>query len=1062
MDGIKSRRRQPRLAHPQEFFSQSQSQQSPRASSHDSASSQEVTRPLSNLWGDSSNCINKKQRIQSKGGPKILTYHEIPLLTLDWNNDKAHRWGTARTDDLRSETKTALPKASMDDIPSVIDAWETFLNDKDNNVDKETSACDSWQTILDKSDRVEHSGVPESEWLQTAASVSPSNDEKSTKNAADSQDLEFQVGTDAPTTLHEETPASCQHVSESRGTLLATAALNPSDGHPVKACIRGLSEENTETQDGSQRSAMNSPAGNPEELSVMGERAVCEDSVDSSAECQKHATREQEVEEIRDGVEGKDVEPFASPTADLVTSSGESETTGLTLVSEAQNGSAVDRISQGASPDEGLSFSGEGQVPGTAHNAADDTLAFRGTIGQGTKAEGLFVFSIPTQGAEKGDMNNSAESAGEEIFMPRKTEECEIFQRLADEMQHDEVRPSQQSIGNPLQENESDENETTAAWSDADEFNLKKTCWDNFEQGKIEATEFRTENENARSNNKNLELYRMAEAEPSHSTSGAQFGVIQVSNDCERQNNVSAFKPNSLQQRENISEMSGVDDKKLKQSHAREGLQIQEDLEDSKLTQRQEGVGLKCEADTRRLVSDQTEEEKILICDGKTEQEQDINPTAHLSHTGESQEAPRGEDDTFSPFSEDKCNPYPMAAVEMRWVHTRDNVKGQKEDIGHQIGPREAAKRVIDTSGEPQRQPETLKRTEEDKRQRGNNEKASVGELKIEAPWELMGNGGIAQREGGNVPTQFKEQEQTAGVKSCARVESEKLSAGTKGPIMAAGNVALEAMESRLEEMCVQRFGEDLIRAIWEEVFSLKGQGSHRDLSVVDKKVGKLADTQDYRPPFEDLDDTFDSGVYSLTDLPSDPSPESTSVAQSSECLPKDWSRALNQAEQTHSLSESELNLNLRAQFSQVIAPISPANSRQSPSESAQSSLNDPENHTQIKERSVTCQETAGQIKECVVTHKESCNRSDHPSCKHRSASSEKLRESGSLAWWSVFYILGHISRLLICSLLVAGFFFVIFLCDFPAFFALYIFSLCGWFYKLKGHQVTARKRIVR
>lgn len=991
----------------------------------------------------------------------MLTYHEIPLLTLDWNNDKAHRWGTARTDDLWSGTKTTLPTASMDDIPSVIGAWDTFLKDKDNDAGKETSACDSWQSFLDKSGRAEHSGVPESEWLQTAASVSPSNDEKSTKNAADSQDLEFLVGTDAPATSHEVTTASCQRVSESRGALLATAALNPSDGHLMKACVSGPNEENAATQDGSQRSEMNSPAGNPEEFNVMGETAVCEDSVDSSAECQKLAMREHEVEEIREGVEGKDVEPFASPTADLVTSSGESETTGLTSVSEPQNGSAVDRISQGASLDEGLSYSGEGQVTGTAHNAADDTLAFRGTIRQGTKAEGLFVFSIPTQGAEKGDVNNSAESAGEEIFMPHKTQECEISQRFADEIQHDEVGPRQHS-GNPLQENESDENETAPARSDADEFNLKKTCWDNFEQGKIEATEFKTENENAGSNNKTLELYRMVEAEPSHTTSGAQFGMIQGLNEGERQNDVSSSQPYSLHQRENISEMSGVDGKKLKQSHAVEGLQIQEDPEDSKLTQRQEGVGLKCEAGTRGLVSDQTEEEKILICDGKTEQEQDINPTAHLSHTGESQEAPRGEDDTFRPFSEDKCNPCPMAAAEMRWVHTRDNVKGRQEDIGHQIGPKEAAKGVIDTSGEPQCQPETLERTEEDKRQRGNNEKASVGELKIEAPGELMGNGGIAQREGGNVPTQFKEQEQTAGVKSCARVESEKLSAGTKGPIMAGGNVALEAMESRLEEMCVQRFGEDLIRAIWEEVFNLKG--SHRDSSVVDKKAGELADTpdvtRDCHPPFEDSDDAFDSGVYSLTDLPSDPSPESTLVAQSGECLPKDWGRTLDQAEQTHSLSESELNLNSRAQFSQVIAPISPANSRQSSSESSQSSLSDPENHAQIKERSVTCQETAGQIKECVVTHKESCDRSDHPSCKHRSASSEKLRESGSLSWWSVFYILGHISRLLICSLLVAGFFFVVFLCDFPAFFALYMFSLCGWFYKLKGHQVAARKRI--
>lgn len=1036
------------------------------------------------LLGDSASFLDKPQKKQSKESPRVLTYHEIPLLTLDWNNDKAHQWGTAHMDDLcPGRTEMALTEAPVDNIsdtPSVNDVWETVLNGTDDTSDKETSVCDVWQVFLNGSSCTEHSGVPESEWLQTAASVSPSNvKEPRTEYAASSQEPEFLVGTDTPTTLHAHSAASCQLLSDPCKTSLASVALNAVDHQSAEACISSPKDDNTATQDTSQRSETNAPTDTLLEFSLEGEMPVSEGSVDSSAECHKHAMWERKREGIIEGAEEiAGDEPFTPPTADLVTSSGESETTDMTVTPESQNASVVDRISQGARLDEGLSSSREGQVTGTTHNAMDDTLAFRGTIRLGTKDEERFVFSTSRQGVEEGIVNNCTEnkvSTGEEIFRPQKTEVCEISQKSADEKQREEFRLNRNSE-NPLQENESDENEIRPAQSLADEFNPNQTCHDNFKQSQIMASKLKSE-ESENENENDLELFKKTDAEPYDSTTGeetkrligAEVGIIQVFNEEEWQHNGKALQLSSSWQRGNTSIISGVHNKQSKPIHAGRELQIQKEQEDSKLTQIQENIGLKSEAGKHGSVSNQTEERQRLSCDGITEEQQDMNPTALPRHTGESrkmQKVFRGDDDdTCRPFSKDKCYPNPLEVVEIRWTHSQDVMKGQKEDMGHQISPKEVTKE-IGTSRELQRQPETLGRIEEDMSHRDNDERVSIGELKIEALGESMGNVGIPQGERRNTPAQFKEQELSAEVESSPRVEYKKLSEGTKDPITAENTVALEVIESGLEQI----FIEDLVRAIWEEVFNLKVQASNRDLNVVDGIAGKLADipdvTQDCHLLFEkDFNDTFDSGVFSLTELPSDPSLcqglEHTLVAKSNEHFPKERSQALITTEQTHLLFESQTNLNSRAHLGQDLAPISAAQSRQPTSESAQSSTSDQENYTQIKERSVTLQETGRQIKEIVVAHKESFNRSDYPSHKHPSTSSEKLKESDSLVWWSVLYILSHITRLLISSLFVAGVFFIVFLCDFPAFFALYVFSLCCWFYKWKRYQVMTTKGMV-
>ncbi|XP_040885779.1 uncharacterized protein ppp1r3aa [Toxotes jaculatrix] len=1084
VDSVKSRHRATRLARVQECLSRRR-QQVPKAYPHDSANGQKISQPVPALWGGSARflCNQKKQLNES---PQVLTYHQIPLLTLDWNNDKPQRWGAADMDDIwTGRAKLTLSKASeenVEDKPSVNDMWETFLNGTDDTTDKETSVSDVWQEFLNGPSCKDHSGVPESEWLQTAASVSPSNDkEPQTQYAASSQ--EFQVGTDTPATLHAHTSAACQLLSGKRETPLANVTLNAEDHQPAEACVSSPRDDNTATQDASQRSQTNSVTDTSQEFSLKGATPVSKGSVDSTAECHKYAICEREREEIigeAEGIGGD--EPFTPHTADLVTSSGESKTTDMTAMPESQNANTVDRISQGAGLDEGLSSSGEGEVTGTAHNATDDTLAFSETIRQGTKNGERFVFSTSRQRAEERLMTNCMEnkvSAEDEIFRPHKTQECEISQRCADEKQREEFRLNQKSE-NPLHDNEGDENEIRPAQSRAHEFNPNQTCEENFRPCLVMESEFKldeSENKDMASNNKDLEGFRETQVEnyywkkrkePKRQI-GAEAEIIAVLDE-----EASAW------QRGNTSIISEVNNEHLRPVLEGEELDVQKEEEDSTLKQAEENVETS-EPGEHVLVSNQTEEGKSLSCSGINVEQQEINPSSQKRHTVESREGMKvfqSDRDTFRPFPKDKCNPDPTELVELRWISSQDVTKGQKEDVGSEIRPEEVkAKENVakkDTSKELQHQPETIERIEEDMSQTDKDERESIGELKIEAMGVLMGNVEDPQRERKNAPAELKEQELSVEAESSPRVESKKLSEGTKELITAENTVALEVIESRLEAMFIERFGEDLVRGIWEEVFGAgKVQASIRDTTNVDGMGGRLTDIPDITRDChllceKDFSDTFDSGVFSLSELPTDPniSPcqglEHTTVTNSDEYSPKERNQSLGTIEQTHFLSELHTDLNSSADLSQDLAATLAALNRQSLTESAQtlSSPKDQENYSQIKERSVNRQETGRQIEGSVVAHKENFNRSEHPSHKRPSSSSEKLKESDVLVWWSVLYTLSHITRLLICALLVAGFFVIVFFYDFPAFFALYTFSLCWWFYKWRRHRLAMNKGI--
>lgn len=990
MASIKRRHREAHLARVHEHL-QRRRQRLPEAYTHDSASGQPMAQPSPPLSGNSGAALNKRHRKQPKESPRVLTYHEIPLLTLDWNNDKAAN--------------------NMGDPPAVNDMWEGFLNGADDTSDKETSVCDVWQAFLNESSCTEHSCVPESEWLQTAVSVSPSNDkEVKTQHAANSQ---FEVGPDPPeAALHAATHAR--------------VALNAVDCQPAEACVSGSNDDTTAAQHASQRSQTNSPTDAACKFSLEGGMSVSRGSVDSSADCHWRARwGRQKGEAVKGGAEGRGGdEPFAPPTADVVTSPGESGTTDMTAMAPSQNASVNDRISEGARRDEGLSNRQEGQVTGTRHNVTADTLAFRGTIRRGTKDEERAVSSTPRHRAEEGIVEKRAEnkaSTGEEIFGPRKTEECKISQKYADEKQPGEFRLNRSS-GNPLQENEGGGEDTGPAQSHADEFDLNQTCQDSFKGSQIMASKCKPEgskNESVTSNSKDLKLFTETEGPSSCSTcedtkgiTGREVEKTQGLNEDEWWHQGKALQLNPAWQRGNTSLISGERNKPSQVIRVEEELQSQTT---------HENVGLK------------SEEGRPVSREGVTEERQGADP----GQTGETRELQEvllpGDHETFRPFPEQKCYPEPLEAVERRWTHLQHQTKGQREDTGHKI--------ESDASRELQRQPETFVRTEEDMIHRDKDERVSVGELKIEALEELTGNAGIPEGERRNAPARFKEQGLSAEVESSPLVEYKELSEGTKDPITAENTVTLEAIELGVERMLIERFGEDLVRAIWEEVFNLKTWGSNRDFNLVVADVphvtreGLLFEKND--------DDAFDSGVFSLTDLSSDFShcrdQEHTSVAESNEYFPKERSQRLIAAEQTHLNCNPQTNLNLRAFHSQDLAPVSL-------SESAQSSTGD-------LERSATPQETGRQIKERVVSHKESFIRSTHPS--------HKLKESNGLMWWSLLFILSHITRLVICTLLVAGFFSIVYLCDFPAFFALYVFSLYWWFYKWKRHQVTSSKGMV-
>lgn len=377
----------------------------------------------------------------------------------------------------------------------------------------------------------------------------------------------------------------------------------------------------------------------------------------------------------------------------------------------------------------------------------------------------------------------------------------------------------------------------------------------------------------------------------------------------------------------------------------------QEGQEDSQMTPVKEDVGF---GEQGSVLTH--EEGRGPASAGRTE-EREVNSVTHTSQTVESstsQKVSQDDGETIRPLPNEEST---ADVGETRWLLSQDAMESQEEDKSN--NPiKETDTQRLETSG----------RMEEDRNLRA----------KIKEQRELRGHAGVPQDEKENTPTQAEAGERSAGAESSSCAEDE----GTRDMD------ALHVMESELKKAIIRKFGEDLVWAIWEEVFKTPKN---------DFNVDGRADTMDAASQALLQQEEFGSGVISLTDL----------HPRLSQCLesrfPQDRSQTFTSTGHVH-----------------------PALSGPSAEQ---------ERCPQMAEE----QEVAGQ---------DSFNPTEAPS-------SEELKESDSLVWWSVFYVLSHITRFTVLSGVVVGLFLYIFLCDFPAFFAVYMFSLCCWFYKRKRLQAA-------
>ncbi|XP_061817389.1 uncharacterized protein [Nerophis lumbriciformis] len=123
---------------------------------------------LSHTWGQRDcTAAEANSQKQSNKLPHVLTYHQIPLITLDWDNDN-----TLMDDIWNGRAKVTLSKEeSVKAAGPGNDIWGSFLNGQGPAADNDTSVCDVWQAFINGPGCQGDLTVPQSEWLQTAALV---------------------------------------------------------------------------------------------------------------------------------------------------------------------------------------------------------------------------------------------------------------------------------------------------------------------------------------------------------------------------------------------------------------------------------------------------------------------------------------------------------------------------------------------------------------------------------------------------------------------------------------------------------------------------------------------------------------------------------------------------------------------------------------------------------------------------------------------------------------------------------------------------------------------------
>nr|XP_057933288.1 uncharacterized protein ppp1r3aa [Doryrhamphus excisus]XP_057933290.1 uncharacterized protein ppp1r3aa [Doryrhamphus excisus]XP_057933291.1 uncharacterized protein ppp1r3aa [Doryrhamphus excisus] len=222
VESMKNRQRAARLAHVKDIFS--------------------------HRWGLHDAGAHVGTRKQSNKRPHVLTYHQIPLISLDWDNDN-----NLMDDIWTGRAKVTLSKEqSVKAAASVNDILGSFLNGKGHAADNDTSVCDVWRAFINEPASEDESSVPESEWLQTAVRVSSLPEEKDVRNAT----LDASAAGQA---LSHASQTSPDHVSprgedtvaaESHATLVSRGSVDTSEEHRNKGdeCLKELTPMTAEPQ----------------------------------------------------------------------------------------------------------------------------------------------------------------------------------------------------------------------------------------------------------------------------------------------------------------------------------------------------------------------------------------------------------------------------------------------------------------------------------------------------------------------------------------------------------------------------------------------------------------------------------------------------------------------------------------------------------------------------------------------------------------------------------------------------------------------------------------------
>ncbi|XP_055087495.1 uncharacterized protein ppp1r3aa [Periophthalmus magnuspinnatus] len=1003
VESIKSRHRAARSARALDHCPQSRLHVPLSGYSHDLPQRQKGSQPISSAHCNSSSPLHPGNKAQTNSA-QVLTYHQIPLATLDWSSDKPQPSGNDVADKTwteRAQSTLSKPQEeSVNDTAAVTNKWETFANGTEKTSTKETTVFDVWQAFINGSDFATQSGVPESQCLQKVTPTPPSNKENPSAQCGTSRQVH--VGPDTPNL--EAASSNAHHLlSDTTETSLAEVALNGEDQEAAAALayVTSPRDDNTGTQDAPQRSETNSVTETAQEFRLSGAPPVSKGSVDSPSESREHEIWEREGAGIMGGIGGD--EPLTMHRADLVTSSGESQTTDMTAVPESANASGVDTISQGAGLQRGPSYSRDGKVTATAYNTLDDTLAFKETMRQGTADGERFVFSTRRQGAEEGLTTNCAgnkDSKKEEIVRPREIEKCQVSGEGGGGEQQRDFSRECDSLGQHGQ------NETVASHSDGlcaiqkCECCLESLCMDK---------EFNLEKQDILSNENRVEDKKEESAghKPKIDT---ESKIMQVLDGVELPHK-SPDSHNVLSNlNENIALFPEMNINQTQSEPLAEKLNDKDEIEESKLT----GIETNVTGDGAL----QIEKDCCEIMQGRQEPREEIPPSVvtkeePFSTTARTLEISQSA--TSPSLAKDEYNP---EVVEISWTHSHHVITARKEDAGSRLSLEELVLKEKDAPDSLQ--PETLDGMGEDISQGDKDERLRIGKLEIAAMGEWMGNAENPRGESKNASKKLKELELSAEVESTPRVEYQKMSARTEITIRDDG---VGTLEQEGDEIFLERFGQELVRTVWEEVFdcqfNIKAPSNKGE-------EGRDIDDSHFVRPLIAIDDKC---VETLS-------------ADCKEGRPLERTEEeIELATNTNTSSYSNNDLNY-ASDSQSIA-LSTGSNCSSRVESIET-----------KHRSVTLEEIDVKVEDGEVAYIEGCNKTP---LRHPEASSRILNEVP--IWWSILNVLFHITRLVICVLLVLGFFLIFFYYDFTTFFVLYSFSMCCWIYKWRSYQFIQKEK---